>query len=292
MAEPCEIGPLGENELDEARALLAAACPFDRAAEVAREKLFGAAPVGSAQAWGARAAGALVGVAAATADRLRVLAVAPDARGRGVGGALLAEVETAARGAGAKRMRTLDLPGNYLAPGIDVRNSDAIAWLGRRGYKRTGDNTNLLIDVRGNPRLERAAAPTRSDGYEIRRAIASEGAALGAAIAEDFGGAWPFEVARALEVGGVHVAVKDGAYAAFAAHDGNNQGLGWFGPAGTWSSHRGRGLGEHLLLACLHDVAAKHPQCEVAWIGPRRFYEQSAGIAGERRFAVLTKDLS
>ena len=143
--------------------------------------------------------------------------------------------------------------------------------------------------MRGNPKLDRASS-TR--GYEVRRAEAGEAAALAAAIAAEFGGAWPFETVRALDGGGVHVAVKDGEYAAFAAHDGNNQGLGWFGPAGTWSSHRGRGLGEALLLACLRDVAAAHPQCEVAWIGPRRFYEQSAGVAGERRFTVLTKDLT
>jgi len=284
VGEPCEIGPLGEDQLDAARAVLAAACRFDRAAEVAREKLFGAAPAGPAEAWGARLGGALVGVAAATRDRLRLIAVTPEARGRGVGGALLGAVEAR----GGTRLRTLDLPGNYLAPGIDVRNVETIGWLERRGYKKTGENTNLLIDVRKNPRIVHACA---TPGYEVRRARADEAAALHAAIGDEFGGAWPFEVVRALAVDGVHVAVKGGGYAAFAAHDGNNQGLGWFGPAGTWAGHRGRGLGEALLLACLRDVAAAHEQCEVAWIGPRRFYEQSAGVAGERRFAVLTKDL-
>ena len=288
MADGCEIGVLDEAELEAARAVLAASCAYDRASEVAREKLFGPAAAGPARAWGARVGGALVGVAAATADRVRVIAVVPGARGRGIGGALLAEVEAAARAAGARRVRTLDLPGNYLAPGIDVQNALAIGWMERRGYRKTGENTNLLIDVRGNPRIERVVA-TR--GYEVRRARGDEAGALGAAIAAEFGGAWPFEVARALDGGGVWVAVKDGEYAAFAAHDGNNQGLGWFGPAGTWAAHRGRGLGEAVLLQCLREVAAAHPRCEVAWVGPRRFYEQCAGVAGERRFAVLTKDL-
>ena len=103
-------------------------------------------------------------------------------------------------------------------------------------------------------------------------------------IAREFGGAWPFEVARALQFApsGVHVAVHvaTGDYAAFAAHDGNNQGLGWFGPAGTWPAHRGQGLGEAALLACLVDVAATHDVCEVAWIGPRPFYQKAAGLAG------------
>ena len=112
-------------------------------------------------------------------------------------------------------------------------------------------------------------------------------------MAGEFGGAWPFELARALAAvpAGVHVALKDGAYCAFAAHDGNNRGLGWFGPTGTWPAHRGQGLGEVLLVACLVDVADAHPRCEVAWIGPRPFYEKVAGIVAERRFVVMTRPL-
>jgi hypothetical protein len=116
-----------------------------------------------------------------------------------------------------------------------------------------------------------------------------------AAVAAEFGGAWPFEVERALGHApcGVHVAIDTGgSYCAFAAHDGNNRGLGWFGPTGTWPAHRGKGLGEALLLACLVDIAAEHARCEVAWIGPRSFYEKAAGIADERRFVALAKPLS
>ena len=153
----------------------------------------------------------------------------------------------------------------------------------------------MLIDVRGNPRVsaERAAdAATRATGYEIRRARGDETALLDA-VATEFGGAWPFELARSLghSPAGVHVALRDGAYCAFAAHDGNNRGLGWFGPTGTWPAHRGRGLGEALLLACLFDVAAEHDRCEVAWIGPRPFYDKVAGVAADRRFVLLARDL-
>jgi hypothetical protein len=38
-------------------------------------------------------------------------------------------------------------------------------------------------------------------------------------------------------------------------------------------------------------AAAGHVICEVAWIGPREFYARATGIAGERRFVVLDKDL-
>jgi hypothetical protein len=47
------------------------------------------------------------------------------------------------------------------------------------------------------------------------------------------------------------------------------------------------------LCACLVDVARMGlATCEIAWIGPREFYERAAGVCGERRFAVLRKDLS
>lgn len=278
--------------------MLADACAFDRATEVAEEKLFEPAPTGPARAFGAWRGEELVGVAAVSSRWLRVIAVVPPARRQGVGGALLAACETAARDAGETTLRALDQPGNYLAPGIDERNTYAIGWLERRGWARHGEpRTNVLIDVRNNPRVTAArvaelAAAAAARGYEVRRARPDE-RALRDAIEQEFGGAWDWEVSRALEYdpAGVHVAIKDGAYCAFAAHDGNNSGLGWFGPTGTWPAHRGQGLGEALLLACLVDVAAAHARCEVAWIGPRPFYEKAAGIADERRFVLLTKTL-
>lgn len=327
------VVPLEREHLAAAELLLADACPFDRASDVADEKLFGPGPASMPQALGVWDGSELVGVAAVAARYLRVLAVHPRARKRGIGAALLAACEARALAhalgtaapsrvpdasvapvggaapsdAGAPRpippppprLLILDQPGNYLAPGVDERNTGAIAWLERRGYRRGPElRCNVLVDVRGNPRvtperLAQSIAAAAERGYEVRRARVDETVALRDAITKEFGGAWPFEVERALghEPAGVHVAIKDDAYCAFAAHDGNNRGLGWFGPTGTWPAHRGQGLGEALLLACLVDVAAEHSQCEVAWIGPRPFYEKIAGIAGERRFVPMLKDL-
>jgi GNAT superfamily N-acetyltransferase len=334
------IAPLLPSMLPLAEIVLEQACAFDRAAAVANEKLFDPGPLwapkpgepapdlGVPHTFGAwDDAHSLVGVAATCGRWLRVLAVHPGARDRGAGTALL----TACEQAGARR--TLDQPGNYLAPGIDIRNTETIGWLERRGWRRTADlRTNVVIEVRDNPRVtaERAralAAAAVAHGYEIRRARSDEHALLDAVSAEH-GGAWPYELARALAyvplasanrprathgalpevtraratdrrsaadaatpcgVPAVHVALRDGQYCAFAAHDGNNAGLGWFGPTGTWPAHRGRGLGEALLLACLVDVAAEHDRCEVAWIGPRAFYDKGAGIAFDRQFVVLEK---
>lgn len=285
--------------LPAATVLLAGACAFDRAGVVAEEKLFGAGPSGTVQTFGAWDGEELAGVAAIAANRIRVLAVMPSRRGRGVGSALLAACEVAAKATGQVTLRTLDQPGNYLAPGVDERNTETIAWLEKRGFAKTGEpRANVLIDVRGNPkvsakRVTALTAAVAQHGYEVRRARPDE-AELLAAVTTEFGGAWPFELARALEHApvGVHVAMKDGAYCGFAAHDGNNRGLGWFGPTGTWPAHRGQGLGEVLLVACLVDVAEAHAQCEVAWIGPRPFYDKVAGVVADRRFWLLTKSLS
>jgi GNAT superfamily N-acetyltransferase len=296
------IDALQPDDLAAARAVLAAAGAIDRAAEVAAEKLFGADPTGPGQAFAARASGELVGVAAVGGDRLRLLAGRSDARRHGAGTALLDRAIAAVRAKRATRIRTLDLPGNYLAPGIDERNTEVIAWLGRRGFRTLERrNENLIVNIQANhlvssSRAAAAADRCRAAGYVLRRAHPDERDLL-AAVAESFGGAWPWELELALASTppAVHVALDPSSstapYAGFAAHDGNNRGLGWFGPAGTWADHRGKGLGEALLLACLVDVAATHSVCEVAWIGPRAFYQRSVGIAAERRFVVQERGL-
>lgn len=301
---PLALRPLAPEHLEIARALLATACRFDAAARVAGEKLFGPAAgyaAGAVQALGAWQGEILAGVAAVCGPWIRILAVEPAHRGQGVGTALLDAAERAVAAAGSRAVRLLDQPGNYLAPGIDLRNRDTITWLERRGYSRCGERVNLLVPVgaRQDPRAsaEPAGALAAGVGYELRRARPDDARALTAEIAASFSAGWAFEVGRALacEPPAVHVALApgSGALAAFAVHDGNNRGLGWFGPAGTLPAHRGRGLGAALLRACLTDIAAAgHEVCEVAWIGPREFYARVAGIAGERRFVVMRKELS
>jgi GNAT superfamily N-acetyltransferase len=293
-----ELRRVTPADLPAARALLATACDYDDAAGVAEEKLFGAAPADAASSAFAAVEGAdLVGVAVASSRWIRLLAVAPATRHRGIGTALLAAAESVIIGTTA---RTMDQPGNYLAPGVDVRNQDTIGWLERRGYQPIAENTNLVIELAGNQRVsqERAAdmaVRAGENGYRVRRAGPADRAALAATVELAFGRAWAFEVDRALggDPPAVHLALDaDGAIAAFAAHDGNNRGLGWFGPAGTLMPHRGKGLGEALLVACLVDLAGEGRQsCTVAWIGPRDFYQRAAGIAREDRFVVLGKEL-
>jgi len=296
-----QLRSLERSELDVAAQLLARSCEYDRVDAVAEEVLFGRAPSAlTTRVIVACTGETICGLAATSGRWLRVLAVTPDMRSRGIGTALIAAAEASVIADGHDLIRILDQPGNYLAPGVDTRNSDTIAWLTRRGYESGARNTNLLIDVRGNPkvseeRLQQLKDKALARGYTLSRAQPEDAPAISATIGNVFSEPWAFEIERAIrfEPSGLHVAHDaDGSLAAFAAHDGNNAGLGWFGPAGTMEQHRGKGLGAALLMACLVDVARDHDQCTVAWIGPREFYDRVAGIASERHFRVMRKPLS
>jgi GNAT superfamily N-acetyltransferase len=301
-----DLRALARADLPAAKKLLRKACASYRADEVAEEKLFGPA-LGSDErpleptAYGAFENDRLVGVAAASGEWIRLLAVLPGARGQGIGTVLLAAVESVIASSGTEQAQTLAQPGNYLAPGIDALDTDTIGWMERRGYARGPERHNLEIDVATNPRVNRdrareIARKARAAGYAIRRATREDTILLRHDITQQFSRGWAFEVEHALsfEPAGVHIALRlaDGALAAFAAHDGNNQGLGWFGPAGTFEEHRRLGLGEALLVACLIDVAdAGLPTCTIAWIGPRHFYDRVAGVSADRFYVVMRKDL-
>jgi GNAT superfamily N-acetyltransferase len=147
----------------------------------------------------------------------------------------------------------------------------------------------------GNRRATRAHAerlevPCAGAGYRVRRATAADSAALGEMAQAAFSRAQAYELGRALEVGGVHLGLADGAIVAFAAHDGNNRGLGWFGPAGTLPEHRGKGLGECLLAHCLADVAERgQDETIIAWVGPADFYRRAVGAEIDRTFLQLER---
>jgi mycothiol synthase len=298
--------PLTIAYLPKAAALLKAACEHDNAWEVANEKVFGEGPSGGSPAvWGVVQNDQLIGVASMDANRIRLIAVDPQWRNLGFGSRLLESCVEHARRNGHERVLVMGQAGNYMAPGIDLKNRTAISWLRKRQFSPMSEvRTNLLVNLRDNPQVSEARALALAEtakrrGFEVRRAGAADHTLI-AAVQEEFGGAWAFELERALAWvsrdgtlhGGLHVATKDGAYCAFAAHDGNNQGLGWFGPAGTWPAHRGLGLGEALLIACLVDVAREHEQCEIAWIGPEPFYAKACGVAGRRQFVAMKHEFA
>jgi mycothiol synthase len=273
-----ELRPLGPESLATASDLLG-----PEVAPVAEEKLFGDSPHGRGDVIGAWEGPRLVGLTVVCRRWLRILAVAPTEHGRGIGSRLLAEAERRSAG----RLIVAGQPGNYLWPGIDETDAATLGFFRSRGYEITGSAENLVI-----PFPPPAPRPS-PEGYDVRVATAADAGELSRWIGTAFSASWAFEVGRALEVGGVHVATRDGTIVAFAAHDGNNRGLGWFGPAGTHPAHRGHGLGAVLLLHSLADVAAAgHARGVVAWSGPRAFYEKTARAVVDRRFVLLERELT
>jgi mycothiol synthase len=297
------VEDLPRDALEVARALLVRACPYDPVETVAEEKLFGSSPtgIGAAATLGAWTGDRLVGVSAQAGRWLRLIAVDPEARERGIGHALLDEVIARARVAGVHKLRVGDQPGNYLGPGVDERNHVLLEWLEKRGFQWWGGNANLKVPLRDNAKVTPARAREQAeavaaDGFELRRARMDDAAAL-LELAHEFLPSWAFEAELALrrnDPPAVHVAVQRGSgrLAAFAAHDGNNRGLGWFGPAGARPEYRGKGLGAALLVRCLLDVAATGAEwATIAWIGPREFYERMVGAVDDRMFVVMERPL-
>jgi len=271
------VGPLPMSALDEARALLTAALPHDCVAAVAEEKLFGANGKREGRVVGAWEGPALIGVMAAAGRWIKLLAVAEGQRRRGIGTKLLAE----ARAEGP--LRVMDHPGNYLSPGLDVRYTEARAFFAARGFREVGTVENIRAPLDALP------PPPDVEGYAIRRVEPADRASLLGWITAKFAPVWAFEVERALDGPrrAVHAAWRAGTPVAFAAADGNNQGLGWFGPAGTDPAHRGRRLGEALLVRCLADVRGLPEAGVIAWIGPKVFYAKTVGAVDDRRFLTL-----
>lgn len=287
-----EIAILTRADLPAATAVLERAWPGRGAAVIAAEKLFApgsASPV----ALGARSGPDLLAVAVVSGPYLRILAVAPDHRGAGLGTALLERASALATGP----LIAAAEPGNYLTPGIDAGDAATIGWLTDRGFAADGEAFDLEIDVAANPRVSRARLDAEirrlaAAGYRLVRAGDPDRAELEAGAAAAGHRAWAVEIARSLAApSGVFIARdRGGALAGFAAHDGNNRGLGGFGPAAVAPAHRGRGVGAALLVACLVDVAAAgHPRCTVGWVGPRGFYERVAGVARERRYLQMRR---
>jgi GNAT superfamily N-acetyltransferase len=273
------IAVLAPQLLDEARALLTAALPHDRIDVVAAEKLFGDNGARTGAAFGAFEADTLVGLIATAGRWIKLLAVDERHRRKGIASALLARAE-------GNPLRVMDHPGNYLSPGLDGRYHDGRAFFAARGFRELGVVENIRAPLTDPLR------PIDVTGYDIRRVSETERPTLLDWIARKFAPVWALEVGRAAAGPrrAVHAAWHQGEPVAFAAADGNNQGLGWFGPAGTDPAHRGRRLGEALLVRCLEDVRGLPEAGVIAWIGPKAFYAKTVGAIDDRRFVTLERD--
>lgn len=250
--------------------------------------------------FGAFAAVTLVGAVSAVvrpgpspAGHLKVLAVHPAFRRRGIGRRLLAAAIDAARRAGARRVQTDGAAPVYLLPGLPVRSTAARRLLEAEGFREVEERSSMTVDLLATP-LDAGGreARLRAIRIELRRAGPPDLDALAAWIRDAFSPEWAAEVGFALESGdaSVHIALSGEAPVGFAA-----AGI-WsrngFGPMGTAPSHEGLGIGGSLLARCLLDLrAAGQRKAVVSWVGPEAFYRRHAGAETTLRYVLMEKEI-
>lgn len=248
------IRTASHGELPRIRELLRRAndTPWDLAA-VAQEKCFGRGVAGEPRV---RIAGEFDGIAVTCGRYLRILAVDPAQRNRGIGSALLAD--SPARIVAAE-------PGNYFLPGVLDPS-----FFAHRGFVETAATVNLSCATTGfTSRCERA-------GDDVLPFIE-----------QHFGRIWRFECERAAAI---FVTRDANGITGFAAIEANNRGLGTFGPTGVHPAHRGRGLGRDLLHTALAALANfGYERAIIPWTDATEFYRRSCGAVVDARFVTMTR---
>jgi predicted N-acetyltransferase YhbS len=126
--------------------------------------------------------------------------------------------------------------------------------------------------------LPAAVTKPPGDGTTIRKPIGPEHDLLIRWVAEHFGPGWASEARAALsnQPISLFIATQSGTLIGFACYDATARGL--FGPVGVEPTARKAGIGEALLLACLHDMRTMGYAYAVAGhVGAREFFRRVAG---------------
>lgn len=209
---------------------------------------------------------------------VRLVAVAREHRGHGVGRALLAAGEDDLRAAGATSVTVgADAP-YYLWPGVDVREIGLCCLLERAKYARGEANCNMDVDL--------AAIPPDPGGWTLAtEADVPELERWSATHWEH----WRAEILRAAARETLVITRDADGVAAVCAYDVTRRGL--LGPVAVRPDLLGRGRGVPALLGALHTLrTAGRDRVEVAWVGPLVPYARVGGAIG-RVFFVYRKAL-
>lgn len=225
---------------------------------------------------------------------IKLMAVAPDYRRRGIARKMLRNLETIFREIRVQKMRIYDAPMNYFQPGIDPRYTAAISFAEAEGFSRFTDTANMTAPLSGQDfSTDDAERQLEKDNITIERAGYDDRTEILEFIDEQFP-LWRYEVNNmynSLPVS-LHIARQNGIIKAFSGHNGNNFGTGWFGPMGTHPDLRGKGVGGILLKRCLRDMQEWGlEKTVIPWVGPIRFYSHYVKAVVERVFWRYEKNL-
>ena len=295
----------GLEDLSAVYDLLRASLPGERIADWhVRETVFADSDASPELLLAAREGDQLVGVAAAVMRRsypglaesrqggwIKLLAVAPQWRRRGIGGALVRELERRLAAAGATRVRTFRCTPHWFWPGIDLAATPALCLFLANGYQRFGEDAIDMMIPLGERDFSTSAEEQRLSvgGVRCVRVTEEYAALFRAHVGSPASGNQAALVMRALPAT-AHIAVAGGDMVGFAVYDAC--GPGWFGPMATAAHYRGRGIGSVLLKRCCADVQARGADnLEIGPVAPIGFYSKTVDAAINRCFWTLEKRL-
>jgi GNAT superfamily N-acetyltransferase len=226
--------------------------------------------------------------------------VVPEARGQGVGAALIEAAVGLFRSAERKSVAIAPYAPNYFVPGVDVeRYAEGLAFLQAQGFATVTEaismDANLvLLDLSG---LDAREARLAEQGIAVRNLGAADLPALLGFLRDHMYGDW-LRHARDLLVDATRglasldnftVAVRGEEVVGYCQFEDEH-----FGPFGVQDDLQGLGIGTVVLGRCLQTMRRHgHHNAWVLWTSDdsaRRVYGKF-GFSVTRRFAVLRKGL-
>lgn len=218
---------------------------------------------------------------------IKLLCVDWNERRKGYARMLYEKVEQKMNMQGVKQIRVYESWPNYFMPGIDPFYTEAVCFFERLGFRKIGDTSNLTADLASqNFDTESEEKKLAEEKIIFRRAEIDDKETVIRWIQEKFP-AWIGEVSSAYlnYPITIYICEYNGNLIAFSAHEGNNKGTGWFGPMGTSTELRGKGIGGILLKKCLKDMKEMgFIKAVIPWVGPIPFYMYYASSKVERVF--------
>lgn len=210
---------------------------------------------------------------------VRLLVVAPEHRGRGVGRDLLTAAEADLRAQGLQSVTICEDAPFYLWPGVESRETALLFLLERLKYARTGANFNMDLDL--------TTIPADPGGWTVASLAERDEICEWAHRHWEW---WSVELQRALDRDTLVITRDAEGISAVCAYDVNR--TGWVGPVAVRPELMGRGVGVAPLLGALHRMrAAGQTQVEIGWVGPVVPYARVGATVG-RVFFTHRKPLT
>ncbi len=229
-----------------------------------------------------------------------LLAVAPEARGRGIGSELLKRAEAYLASRGCTRALISPYAPGYFIPGVDVTvYADCLAFLQRRGYSVISRPIAMECDLTALQTPDWVVNRERqlvAEGIAVEPYTTARTPALFAFLRAHFPGDWQRfarSAADRIEQGEpasrLWLALSGDEVIGYAHHE-----VERFGPIGVAQEWRGRGIGHVLMYRTL--AAMRLQNLHTAWFlwtderTASRLYA-AAGFRVTRKFSVLAREL-